>query len=54
MSGVMPEWKKVESPMTAAAALRPSALLKPAIMPMLAPMQRQLSKATSGGSAPSV
>ncbi len=54
MRGVTPEWKNVESPITAAAALRPKALLKPAIMPMLAPMQRQLSSASRGGSAPSV
>ena len=54
MRPVMPEWKKVESPMTAAAALRPSAWLKPAIMPMLAPMHSELSRASSGGSAPSM
>ena len=50
----MPEWKKVESPITPTAAFLPNALLKPDIMPMLAPMHRQLSSASSGGSAPSV
>ncbi len=40
-SGVMPEWAKVESPMTATAGWSPTSEA-PWAMPMLAPMQTQL------------
>ena len=51
----MPEWKKVESPMTAAMRWfgRP-ALRMPMAAPMAAPMQMQVSIAASGGADPSV
>ena len=50
----MPEWKKVESPITDTAAMRFIMRFMPAIMPMPAPMHRQLSSESNGGSAPSV
>ena len=58
MRPVMPEWKKVESPMTAKTfSLRPArstALRKPTPPETLAPMQMTLSVTESGGTMPSV
>ena len=57
-SPVMPEWKKVESPMTATGfSFRPAISLTLAIpwaALMLAPMQMQVCMALMGGSAPRV
>ncbi len=56
-SPVMPECIKVESPMTATvlpSASLPSALLKPWIAEMDAPMHSVISIALSGATAPSV
>ena len=53
MSGVIPEWRNVLSPMAATAGRRPASLA-PLAMPIEAPMQTQDSIAESGGSAASV
>jgi hypothetical protein len=52
--GVIPEWMKVESPMTATTFPRaafPSAFSIPKAFPREAPMQTQVSIPESGGSA---
>ena len=58
MSPVIPEWKKVESPMTAKTfSLRPAistALRKPMPADTPAPMQMTESVTESGGTIPSV
>ena len=43
-SGVSPEWPKVESPITATEGWTPASAA-PLAMPMLAPMQTQVSTA---------
>ena len=50
---VMPEWKKVESPMKATTVL-PEALAKPLPAEMEEPMQTRKSAHLSGGSMPRV
>ena len=53
ISAGIPEWRKVESPITAA-TFRTPCLAMPAALLMLAPMHRQVSMAERGGLAPSV
>ena len=53
----MPEWKKVESPMTPTVfpfSLGPPNFSRPSAMPTEAPMHMQASMAASGLSAPRV
>ena len=58
ISPVIPEWKKVESPMTAKTfsflPARSTALRKPTPAETLAPMQMTESVTESGGTMPSV
>ncbi len=51
--GVIPEWPKVESPMTAIAGWRPASDA-PLAIPTEAPMQTQVSIALWGGNQPRV
>ena len=50
----MPEWRKVESPITATTFWRTPAFSIPSALPMLAPMQPVVSMASSGGRHASV
>ncbi len=47
--GGMPEWKNVESPMTATTGLANPAAFSPAAMEMLAPMLCSVHIASNGG-----